>query len=251
MCTTDRDSCYYSGLDDLNARCAQYYKDGCRFAKWRCVVKISSHTPSHTAMMEVANNLARYASICQQVSIHPNCLTFDSFLLLNEMTNVGSEKCGWTKQSNCLISSLLKGTQFQISKMLINNNTWFQKCQAAQTNKFQIFKRHLLLLSFLLNKFLVSERPGPDRRTRGASRWWARHPPHTEGVRDHARLPVQGTRWPSRVPRGISPQGKRVYRFIQMFCYIYHSTMFFCLRKFQMNDHYPYLVNNEVYHNKC
>jgi fructose-bisphosphate aldolase class I len=59
------------GLDDLNSRCAQYYKDGCRFAKWRCVLKIGPHTPSHTAMMENANVLARYASICQQNGLVP------------------------------------------------------------------------------------------------------------------------------------------------------------------------------------
>jgi fructose-bisphosphate aldolase class I len=57
-----------SGLDDLNARCAQYKKDGAQFAKWRCVLKIGPNTPSHLSMMEVANVLARYASICQQVS---------------------------------------------------------------------------------------------------------------------------------------------------------------------------------------
>ena len=56
------------GLDGLGERCAQYYKDGCRFAKWRCVLKISSHTPSYQAMAENANVLARYASICQQVT---------------------------------------------------------------------------------------------------------------------------------------------------------------------------------------
>lgn len=59
------------GLDDLNARCAQYYKDGCRFAKWRCVIKVSSHTPSHIGMLTVANVLARYASICQQNGLVP------------------------------------------------------------------------------------------------------------------------------------------------------------------------------------
>jgi fructose-bisphosphate aldolase class I len=59
------------GLDDLNARCAQYYKDGCRFAKWRCVLKIGPNTPSHTAMLENANVLARYASICQQNGLVP------------------------------------------------------------------------------------------------------------------------------------------------------------------------------------
>lgn len=48
-------------------RCAQYKKDGADFAKWRCVLKISDNTPSALAIMENANVLARYASICQQV----------------------------------------------------------------------------------------------------------------------------------------------------------------------------------------
>ncbi|KRX83052.1 Fructose-bisphosphate aldolase 1 [Trichinella sp. T6] len=59
------------GLDDLNARCAQYKKDGAQFAKWRCVLKIGRNTPSHLAMMETANVLARYASICQQNGLVP------------------------------------------------------------------------------------------------------------------------------------------------------------------------------------
>jgi fructose-bisphosphate aldolase class I len=59
------------GLDDLNARCAQYKKDGAQFAKWRCVLKISSHTPSYLNMFETANVLARYASICQQNGLVP------------------------------------------------------------------------------------------------------------------------------------------------------------------------------------
>lgn len=56
-----------TGLDGLWERCAQYKKDGADFAKWRCVLKISEHTPSALAIMENANVLARYASICQQV----------------------------------------------------------------------------------------------------------------------------------------------------------------------------------------
>lgn len=55
------------GLDGLSERCAQYKKDGADFAKWRCVLKISENTPSSLAIMENANVLARYASICQQV----------------------------------------------------------------------------------------------------------------------------------------------------------------------------------------
>lgn len=56
-----------AGLDGLSERCAQYKKDGADFAKWRCVLKISERTPSALAILENANVLARYASICQQV----------------------------------------------------------------------------------------------------------------------------------------------------------------------------------------
>jgi len=59
------------GLDGLHERCAQYKKDGCDFAKWRCVLKITDKTPSSLAIMENANVLARYASICQQNGIVP------------------------------------------------------------------------------------------------------------------------------------------------------------------------------------
>lgn len=61
--------CGSAGLDGLSERCAQYKKDGADFAKWRCVLKISSTTPSELAIFENANVLARYASICQQVGV--------------------------------------------------------------------------------------------------------------------------------------------------------------------------------------
>jgi len=59
------------GLDDLAARCAHYRAGGCRFAKWRCVLNIGPHTPSHLGMLENANVLARYASICQANGLVP------------------------------------------------------------------------------------------------------------------------------------------------------------------------------------
>lgn len=59
------------GMDDLGARCAQYKKDGCHFAKWRNVYSIGDGTPSQLAIMENANNLARYASICQANGLVP------------------------------------------------------------------------------------------------------------------------------------------------------------------------------------
>ncbi|XP_056630267.1 fructose-bisphosphate aldolase-like [Diorhabda carinulata] len=63
--------CTTQGLDDLAKRCAQYKKDGCHFAKWRCVLKISPNTPSIQSLIENANVLARYASICQANRIVP------------------------------------------------------------------------------------------------------------------------------------------------------------------------------------
>ncbi|GFG33513.1 hypothetical protein Cfor_07564 [Coptotermes formosanus] len=65
------DECTTQGLDDLAQRCAQYKKDGCDFAKWRCVLKIKRNTPSYQAILENANVLARYASICQANRIVP------------------------------------------------------------------------------------------------------------------------------------------------------------------------------------
>ncbi|EDW84122.1 uncharacterized protein Dwil_GK13312 [Drosophila willistoni] len=59
------------GLDDLATRCAQYKKEGCDFAKWRCALRISKNTPSHQAIIENANVLARYASICQSQRLVP------------------------------------------------------------------------------------------------------------------------------------------------------------------------------------
>lgn len=65
------DECTTQGLDDLQARCIQYKKDGCHFAKWRCVLKIKKDCPSKLAILENANVLARYASICQSARIVP------------------------------------------------------------------------------------------------------------------------------------------------------------------------------------
>ena len=61
------------GLDGLGKRCAEYYALGCRFAKWRAVLKIdpASGCPTDTAIAETAHTLARYGSICQQNGLAP------------------------------------------------------------------------------------------------------------------------------------------------------------------------------------
>ncbi|BFZ04513.1 hypothetical protein BsWGS_07553 [Bradybaena similaris] len=65
------DECTTQGLDELSERCQEYKKGGCGFAKWRCALRISDNTPSYQAMLENANVLARYASICQQNGLVP------------------------------------------------------------------------------------------------------------------------------------------------------------------------------------
>lgn len=60
-----------SGLDDLANRCADYKKMGCRFAKWRCPLKIGENKPSVQAINDTAQVLARYASICQSQGLVP------------------------------------------------------------------------------------------------------------------------------------------------------------------------------------
>jgi fructose-bisphosphate aldolase class I len=59
------------GLDDLAQRLTDYKKLGAQFAKWRAVFKITDEHPSSLAIAENAENLARYAAICQSVGIVP------------------------------------------------------------------------------------------------------------------------------------------------------------------------------------
>lgn len=64
---------FVMGLDGLAARCAQYYQQGARFAKWRAVLKIdeASGCPSAVSIEENARGLARYAAICQDNGLVP------------------------------------------------------------------------------------------------------------------------------------------------------------------------------------
>jgi len=62
---------YTQGFDDLASRCAKYYQQGARFAKWRAVLKIGNGCPSVISIKENANGLARYAAICQDNGLVP------------------------------------------------------------------------------------------------------------------------------------------------------------------------------------
>ena len=59
------------GLDGLAKRCADYYKLGARFAKWRGVITIGDAIPSASCIGANAHALARYAAICQEQGLVP------------------------------------------------------------------------------------------------------------------------------------------------------------------------------------
>ena len=58
------------GLDGLDKRCAEYYKAGARFCKWRSVVSVAAG-PTALAVEETAYGLARYAAIAQDNGLVP------------------------------------------------------------------------------------------------------------------------------------------------------------------------------------
>jgi len=62
---------YTKGLDTLDAFCKEHYERGCRFAKWRAVLKITHECPTNAAIEENAHGLARYAAICQSNGLVP------------------------------------------------------------------------------------------------------------------------------------------------------------------------------------
>ena len=59
------------GLDSLESRLADYFKQGARFAKWRNVYKIDKNTPSHHLIGLNSQTLAHYAKMCLNQGIVP------------------------------------------------------------------------------------------------------------------------------------------------------------------------------------
>jgi len=66
-----KDESATTGLDGLGERAKKFYDMGCRFAKWRAVLKIGDGMPSDLSITETAHTLARYGSICQQNGLVP------------------------------------------------------------------------------------------------------------------------------------------------------------------------------------
>merc|ERR1711871_1893408 len=62
-----------TGLDNLSDRCAKYYEQGARFAKWRTALQIDVEAgcPTDLAIDVASQDLARYARICQENGLVP------------------------------------------------------------------------------------------------------------------------------------------------------------------------------------
>mgnify|MGYP002045053586 CR=1 FL=1 len=60
-----------TGLDGLLERCEKYYAQGARFAKWRTALKVdvANNCPTDLAIEVAAQDLARYARICQEAGL--------------------------------------------------------------------------------------------------------------------------------------------------------------------------------------
>ena len=59
------------GLDGLRERLAEYRQLGARFTKWRAVIAIGDHTPTHTCIETNARALALFAALSQEAGLVP------------------------------------------------------------------------------------------------------------------------------------------------------------------------------------
>ena len=73
LCGGNEGEKWCSGLDNLAERCAKYYEQGARFAKWRTALKIDVEAgcPTDLAIDVASQDLARYARICQENGLVP------------------------------------------------------------------------------------------------------------------------------------------------------------------------------------
>jgi len=59
------------GLDGLRDRLVEYARMGARFAKWRAALAVTEKTPSRGCIEANAQELARYAALCQEAGLVP------------------------------------------------------------------------------------------------------------------------------------------------------------------------------------
>ena len=71
LLTNGKEEQFTKGVEALPEMTAEFYKLGCRFAKWRSVLKIGNGCPTDEAISANAVGLAKYALACQQNGLVP------------------------------------------------------------------------------------------------------------------------------------------------------------------------------------
>ena len=100
-----------AGLDGLAERCAEYYKAGARFCKWRTTVNIPAG-PSKKALFDAAYGLARYAAIAQSEGLCPIIepeILLDGEHSIDETLAIASETWAETFHQMALQGVLFEG----------------------------------------------------------------------------------------------------------------------------------------------
>jgi len=122
------------GFDDLAIRCAKYYEQGARFAKWRAVLKIGSGCPSIISVKENANGLARYAAICQDNGLVPIVepeILMDGEHTIDVTVKVTEHVLVEVYKALHDANVLLEGTLLK-PNMVVQGSECKEKCSAAQ-----------------------------------------------------------------------------------------------------------------------
>lgn len=101
------------GLDSLADMAKKHYDMGCRFAKWRAVLKIGNGQPTEQAIQENAWGLARYAAICQENGLVP---IVEPEILVDGEHDI--------QTSQAVTEKVLK----VVFKALCDNNIFFEGC---------------------------------------------------------------------------------------------------------------------------
>ncbi len=110
------------GIDGLLERCQKYYAAGCRFAKWRAVIKIGAGAPTQNAIQQNAYTLARYASISQQAGlvpiVEPEVLVLDGAHDLQTSAKITQEVISACYRELIIQNVLLEGTLLKPNMVL-------------------------------------------------------------------------------------------------------------------------------------
>eukprot|EP00891_Asterochloris_glomerata_P001048 jgi/Astpho2/1048/Aster-07436 len=107
------------GLDNLGSRCAEYYKQGARFAKWRAVLKVGNGCPSTMATLENAHGLARYAQIAQDNGLVP---IVEPEVTLGPGDYSIEETAYWSERTYSHVMRLLNEYNVDLSGILLKPN---------------------------------------------------------------------------------------------------------------------------------